>query len=150
MTSSLPFIEVVCALMEEFTEKGLTVWAAQRKDEYHAGQWEFPGGKVEANEQPCEALIREIREELDCSIQILEELPCHDHDYGQGRRIRLMPFRCRALTHPTAREHAELRQVTANECDALPWAEADLPIVAGWQRRIRQSSDLRFSSELAQ
>lgn len=150
MTSSLPFIEVVCALMEESTEKGITVWVAQRKDEYHAGQWEFPGGKVEANELPGEALIREIREELDCSVQILEELPHHDHDYGQGRRIRLMPFRCRMLSRPTTREHTALRQVTVDECDSLLWVEADRPIVANWQRLIRQSSDLRFSPELAQ
>lgn len=126
-------IEVVCALMEVATPQGKKVWAAQRNDPFHAGQWEFPGGKQEAGESPRDALIREIKEELDCDIRILEALPVHDHDYGKGRHIRLIPFLCEALTPPVAKEHAELRLVSAEECASLHWAAADIPIVKDWQ-----------------
>lgn len=128
-------IEVVCALMEVPSLHGKKVWAAQRNDPFHAGQWEFPGGKLEPGESSHEALIREINEELACDIRIIEALPVHEHDYGKGRHIRLIPFLCEALTPPVAKEHAELRLVSAEECTALHWAAADIPVVGDWQSR---------------
>ncbi len=132
------FIEVVCALLESEDGGRRTVWAAQRATGAHAGKWEFPGGKVEPHELPSEALSREIAEELDCALSILEVMPHYDHDYGQGPVIRLMPFLCRCEGIPYAKEHRALKQVTADECDTLDWAEADLPIVRDWQLRAKQ------------
>ena len=132
-----PPLEVVCALIEsnspDNSEKCLL--AAQRSSGHLQGKWEFPGGKVESNELPSEALRREIKEELGCDITILETFPHVDFDYGNGKPIRLMPFLCTTKDTPIPSEHAAVTQVTIETCDSLDWAEADLPILDYWKKR---------------
>ena len=57
------------------------VFATQRGYGDFKGGWEFPGGKVEANETPEDALKREIMEELNVSIDIKEFLHTVEYDY---------------------------------------------------------------------
>ena len=59
-------IEVVAAVIIKDDE----VFATQRGYGEFKGWWEFPGGKIERGECPQEALIREIREELDAGISV--------------------------------------------------------------------------------
>lgn len=65
----------------------------RRVDAHLGGFWEFPGGKVEQNEDLKTCLIRELREELEISADILAALPVIEHDYPD-RRVRLHPFLC--------------------------------------------------------
>ena len=69
-------------------------WFLQRRDprsSVFGGLWEFPGGKLEAGEDPAGALRRELREELDWVPENLEPLP----PLGDpGGNVRLHPFRC--------------------------------------------------------
>ena len=92
-------------------------------------KWEFPGGKVEINETAKEALIREIKEELDLDIEIVDELPANVHSYRM-KTINLIPFICR-ITHGNIalKEHASFKWQRASELLRLDWAEADIPIV---------------------
>jgi 8-oxo-dGTP diphosphatase len=53
----------------------------------HSGQWEFPGGKVDRDEKPVEALVREIREELGIEVKIQKPLTSSTND-----SLELIPF----------------------------------------------------------
>ena len=70
-------IKVVAAII---IENG-NVFATQRGYGEFKDGWEFPGGKVEANETPEDALVREIKEELDTEIEVLELLDTVEYDY---------------------------------------------------------------------
>jgi 8-oxo-dGTP diphosphatase len=121
-------IHVVCAVIE----KNDLVLCAQRSEHMVLPlKWEFPGGKIEANEDEKSALLREILEELNVSIEILERLPEHVHAYTPEKEIRLIPYRCKLAVGATlhAREHAELRWVERHELLALDWAAADVMVV---------------------
>jgi 8-oxo-dGTP diphosphatase len=94
-------------------------------------KWEFPGGKIEGNEDEKVALQREILEELNASIEIMERMPEHEHAYTPEKVIRLIPYRCTLVSSATlhAREHAELRWVSKSDLLSLDWAAADVPVV---------------------
>lgn len=123
-----PVIEVVCAVMRDAQGR---VLAAQRPPgKALAGQWEFPGGKIEPGESAEAALAREIREELGCEITAGRALTPVEHAGGRSVII-LRPFEAEVIEGtPEAREHSELRWVDAAEAATLPWATADIPIVA--------------------
>lgn len=120
--------EVVCAVIRD---AGGRVLAAQRPaGKAQAGCWEFPGGKIEPGESAEAALIREIREELGCTLAVGAPLTAVDHPYPGGV-IRLRPFVAEITSgQPEAHEHSALRWVNRTEAVALDWAPADLPILA--------------------
>ena len=124
-------IPVVCAIIEQ---DGLVLCALRSEQMSLPGKWEFPGGKLEVNELPEEALIREINEELNIEIKIIEALPIAEHAYVPEKIIQLIPFRCVSVSDetPTPTEHSELRWVKSDELLKLDWAEADVPIVLNY------------------
>ena len=121
-------IPVVCAIIEQ---DDLVLCALRSELMSLPGKWEFPGGKLEVNELPEEALIREIKEELNIEIRIIEALPNVEHAYVPEKIIQLIPYRCAIVSDqtPSATEHAELRWVKRDELLQLDWAAADVPIV---------------------
>lgn len=120
-------IDVSCAII--VNEEG-KVLATQRSSTMPLPlKWEFPGGKVEPEETAEESLVREIKEELDVEIRILNRLPDNIHSYDT-KTIRLIPFICRITAGQIhLREHQEFRWLTPDELFALDWAEADVPVV---------------------
>jgi 8-oxo-dGTP diphosphatase len=121
-------IPVVCAIIEQ---DNLVLCALRSERMSLPGKWEFPGGKLEVNELPEDALIREIKEELNIEIKIIEALPISEHAYVAEKVIRLIPFRCTIVSDdsPSATEHSELRWMKKDELLLLDWAAADVPIV---------------------
>ena len=121
-------LRVVCAILVR--EDG-AVLACQRAFGSHlGGLWEFPGGKVESDEAPEAALLREMREELAIEVSCERALSPVDWDYGRGP-MRLLPYVCRIIEgQPQALEHAALRWCAPDEWPTLDWAAADVPV---WQ-----------------
>ena len=93
-----------------------------------AGRWEFPGGKVEPGESPETALVREIREELGCAVEVTGWLP---GEVPIGER-HVLTVALAVLTEgadPDPREHDELRWLTAVELEDVDWLEPDRPFL---------------------
>lgn len=117
-------IEVVgAAIIKE--EK---VLAMQRSDQMTLpGMWEFPGGKVEADETEQEALIREIKEELNVTINILDYINEASYDYEFGT-VQLKVYTAEIISGQiTLEEHSDGKWVTADELKNIDWAPVDIP-----------------------
>lgn len=124
-------IPVVCAVIE----RGGLVLLARRPPHKHLGEaWEFAGGKVEPGEDPRDALIREIREELGCEIEITRALPAFVHDY-RTVTIAMEPFVAKLApgsAEPEAREHTALAWVAPDRLMDYALAPADIPVVESY------------------
>lgn len=79
MPKHIHHITVVAAII--FNDTGLYLIARKRPGKSNAGYWEFPGGKVEKDERPEEALKREIAEEFNAGIDQLKYYHSYDYHY---------------------------------------------------------------------
>jgi len=101
----------------------------RNKEKNQGGLWEFPGGKIEEGENPETALIREIKEELNCIIEVKELLVDHTHQYRE-LTVRLITYLCTINSGiPRLNEHEAMTWVCKEELPSLTWAEADIPTV---------------------
>ncbi|MFJ8220906.1 (deoxy)nucleoside triphosphate pyrophosphohydrolase [Bacillus cereus] len=91
--------------------------------------WEFPGGKINKGEEPQAALIREIKEELGCTIVVDEKVEEVEYEY-KAIIVHLTTYKARILAgEPKALEHAELKWMSNKGLKHLKWAPADIPTV---------------------
>lgn len=119
-------IEVVAAIIRR---EGLYL-ATQRGYGAFEGMWEFPGGKIEPGENPQEALVREIREELDTDIRVGELFCVREFDYPDFH-LALHCYLC-ALpdgAEPALLEHKAAKWLDAKGLSTLQWLPADEEII---------------------
>lgn len=119
---------VACALIDA---DGRVLIAQRPPGKAMAGQWEFPGGKIETGERPEEALIRELQEELAITVRepCLAPFTFASHTYPDFQL--LMPlYLCRRWEgSPEAREHSALKWVRPRDLSQYPMPPADLPLI---------------------
>ncbi len=115
----------------------------RRKADRHSLKWEFPGGKVEPGETPQQALVRELREELQIEAEVGTELARYEHDYPSGSRVHLLFFSVKTFTgEPEAQVFEQIRWADLRELPDFDFLEGDFDFV----RRLARGE---FSRQLA-
>jgi 8-oxo-dGTP diphosphatase len=121
-------LQVVAAIIVD-ADKILCVQRPQHKFEYLSYKYEFPGGKIEVDEKKEEALIREIKEELNLDITVNYELTEVYYEYPDFV-ITMFGFICNSASYQIElREHLAYKWLKKSELKDLDWAAADIPIV---------------------
>lgn len=110
------------------------IFATQRGYGPWKDSWEFPGGKIEPGETPEEALVREIREELDTEIEVTGNMAHVEYDYPDFH-LSMDCLECRILSGElTLKEHESARWLLPEELDSVNWLPADRTLVSRLKR----------------
>lgn len=129
-------IRVVAAIIKAKNENGEPiVFATQRGYGTYKDWWEFPGGKIEEGETPQEALVREIREELDTEISVGNYLMTVEYDYPEFH-LSMDCFWCSIVSgHLSLLEHEAAKWLPLDDLKQVKWLPADMEII----EKIRES-----------
>ena len=124
---SVKLTEVAAAVIER---PGEFLLAQRPEGKPYPGYWEFPGGKIEAGEDPRAALVRELREEL--GIEVLEASPWITRVYAYTHAtVRLHFFRVAAWKgEPQPLEDQAIRWQAVGRPDVAPMLPANAPVLA--------------------
>lgn len=130
--NNLKQIEVVAAVIV----KDGTILATQRGYGEFKGKWEFPGGKVEKGENLEQAIIREIKEETNADINVIEYISTIEYDYSTFH-LTMHNYLCELLDNNPefvyhdneALEHENMVWLDLNDLDHLDWLPADILVI---------------------
>ena len=125
-------IEVVAAVIK----KDEKILATQRGYGEFRGGWEFPGGKPEISETKEEALMREIKEELNADIKVEDYICTVEYDYPNFH-LTMHTYFCSLVSeklelvyHDEEKlEHEDMKWLSIDELDSVNWLDADVEIV---------------------
>lgn len=126
-------INVVAAIIRD----GEKVFATQRGYGEFKGGWEFPGGKIETGETLEEALIREIKEELNVDIKVGNNLGSIEYDYPTFH-LSMNTFLCEIIKGEIVLlEHDDARWVTINDLRSVDWLPADNILIENIEEELK-------------
>ena len=115
-------VRVVAAIIIENDK----VFATQRGYGEFKDGWEFPGGKIEPGETPEEAIVREIKEELDTEVEVIELLDTVEYDYPNFH-LSMGCFICKIKSGDLVlKEHEAAKWLTKDTLGSVEWLPADM------------------------
>ena len=124
-------IKVVAAVIKDANR----IFATARGYGDYKGWWEFPGGKVEQGETPQQALVREIKEELDTEISVGELIDTVEYDYP-AFHLSMDCFWAEVVAgNLVLKEAAAAKWLTKETLDSVKWLPADITLI----EKIKQS-----------
>ena len=120
------YVKVVGAVIE----KDEKILCAQRNGKKSLpNMWEFPGGKIEDGELPEAALKRELLEEMDCEINVLDKIVTTVYEYDFAT-IELTTYYAEMVSDSIVlREHQDMKWLSRDELDSVEWAPADIEAI---------------------
>ncbi len=127
-------IKVAAAVICDNMDKKQKIFATQRGYGKFQGQWEFPGGKIEKEETPVQALIREIKEELDTEIRVGDLVELIEYDYPDFHLTMYCFWAAVVSGNLILKEHKAARWFTKETIDSVKWLPADVELI----QRIKQ------------
>jgi len=124
-------INVVAAvIIAQNKENKKMIFSTQRGYGEFKGGWEFPGGKIEENEKPEEALVREIQEELDTIVEVGDFIDQIEYDYPNFHLSMKCYFCTVKKGNLVLREHQDAKWLTLNQLDDVEWLPADINLIS--------------------
>ena len=117
-------LNVVAAIIK----KDNKILATQRGYGEFEGLWEFPGGKIEEGETKEEALVREIKEELNADIKVDEFALDLEWQYPNFY-LYMSCFMCSLESDIELLEHMGAKWLSLDDLDSVQWIEADIKAV---------------------
>ena len=118
-------VRVVAAVIRD----GDKIFATQRGYGDFKGGWEFPGGKIEEGETPQEALVREIKEELETEIIVGELIDTIEYDYPTFH-LSMDCFWVEIVSGDLVlKEHKAAKWLTKAELESVNWLPADITLI---------------------
>ena len=122
-------VKVVAAIICDDMKEKNKIFATARGYGDLKGGWEFPGGKVESEETPQQALIREIIEELDTEIKVGELIDTVEYDY-QTVHLSMDCFWAEVKAgHLELKEAEAAKWLTKDQLDSIDWLPADILLI---------------------
>ncbi len=123
-------IKVVAAVITAKDPNGTpAVFATQRGYGEYKDGWEFPGGKVETGETPQQALVREIKEELNTNISVGDWITTVEYDYP-AFHLSMDCFWCEVVQgNLELKEHEAAKWLTKEQLYSVDWLPADIAVV---------------------
>ncbi len=113
------------------------IFATQRGYGEFKDGWEFPGGKIEPGETPQQALVREIREELDTEIRVGELIETIEYDYP-AFHLSMDCFWCEIVEGSLElREHEAARWLDRESLYSVDWLPADIGLIRKIEEALR-------------
>ena len=129
-------IRVVAAVILDSAEKPSQIFATARGYGEYKGGWEFPGGKIEQNESPEDAIVREIKEELDTEIIPLEMFHTVEYDYPNFHLSMDCFYAVVKQGDLVLKEAEDAKWLTADTLDSVDWLPADKGLIEIIRRKL--------------
>lgn len=134
-------VKVVAAVICDSIDEKKKIFATARGYGELKGQWEFPGGKIEADETPQQALVREIQEELETKIAVGDLIDTIEYDYPTFH-LSMDCFWCEVIEGELKLLEAEdAKWLTKDTLYDVQWLPADITLISKIKEQMKLCRD---------